>query len=104
MIRSPMKKLKKYIDTTLEDWLEEEGILEEVQEAALKTTIALRLQELMKKQKLTQADVAKRMKASRAVVQRLLDPKVTSVTMSTLGKAAHAVGARMSISFDIIKK
>lgn len=99
-----MKKFKKYIDINLNDLLEEEGILEEVSEQAIKTTIALRLQELMKKQKLTQADVAQKMNTSRAVVQRLLDPKVTSVTLGTLGKAAHAVGARINISFDEIKK
>lgn len=93
-----MKKLR-LIGSTLENLLEEEGILEEVRAKALKTAIALQVQAAMKKENLTQTEVAKRMRTSRAVLQRLLDPKVTSVTLGTLGRVAAALGKTLTISF-----
>ena len=93
-----MKKTKG-IGSSLESLLQEEGILEEVRAKALKTAIALQVQEAMKKEQLTQSEVAKRMKTSRAVLQRLLDPKVTSVTLNTLERVASALGKTLLISF-----
>lgn len=93
-----MKKTKG-IGSSLEGFLQEEGILEEVRAKALKTAIALQVQEAMKKEQLTQSEVAKRMKTSRAVLQRLLDPKVTSVTLNTLERVANALGKTLHISF-----
>lgn len=94
-----MKK-SKGIGSTLESLLEEEGILEEVRVKALKTAISLQIQAAMKKKKLTQAEVAKRMQTSRVVLQRLLDPNITSVTLITLDRVASALGKTLHISFD----
>lgn len=94
-----MKKIKG-IGSTLESLLEEESILEEVRVKALKTAIAMQIQAAMKKKKLTQAQVAKRMQTSRAVLQRLLDPNITSVTLSTLDRVANALGKTLYISFE----
>ncbi|MDP3889050.1 MAG: XRE family transcriptional regulator [bacterium] len=92
-----MKKAKG-IGSTLESLLQEEGILEEVRIKALKTAISLQIQATMKKKKLSQAEVAKRMHTSRAVLQRLLDPNTISVTLSTLDRVAHALGKTLHIS------
>jgi antitoxin HicB len=81
----------------LRDFLREEGILEEVEERALKEAIALQFSELLKKDKLTKSEMAARMKTSRAAVDRLLDASNPSVTLSTLGKAARALGRRVKI-------
>jgi antitoxin HicB len=81
----------------LRDFLREEGILEEVEERALKEAIALQFSELLKKDKLTKSEMAARMKTSRAAVDRLLDASNPSVTLSTLGKAARALGCRVKI-------
>lgn len=94
-----MKKIQG-IGSTLESFLEEEGILEEVRVKALKTAISLQIKATMKKKKLTQAEVAKRMHTSRAVLQRLLDPNITSVTLSTLDRVASALGQTLHISFN----
>ena len=94
-----MKK-PKGIGSTLESLLREEGILEEVRVKALKTTISLQVQTTMKKKKLTQTEIAKRMHTSRAVLQRLLDPNITSVTLNTLDRVANALGKTLRISFD----
>jgi antitoxin HicB len=81
----------------LRDFLREEGILEEVEERALKEAIALQFSELLKKDKLTKSEMAARMKTSRAAVDRLLDASNPSVTLTTLGKAARALGRRVKI-------
>ena len=95
----PSGRSRKGIGSTLESLLKEEGILEEVRIKALKTAIALQVQATMKKKKLTKAEVAKRMRTSRAVLQRLLDPSITSVTLSTLDRVASALGKTLHISF-----
>ena len=94
-----MKK-QQGVGSTLDSLLEEEGILEEVRVKVLKATIAYQIEQAMKKKKLSQAEVAKRMRTSRAVLQRLLDPKITSVTLNTLDNVAHALGKTLHISFD----
>lgn len=94
-----MKK-QQGIGSTLDSFLEEEGILEEVRMKVLKSTIAYQIEQTMKKKKLSQAEVARRMRTSRAVLQRLLDPNITAVTLSTLDNVANALGKTLHISFD----
>ena len=49
----------------------------------------------MKDQQLTKSALARRMRTSRAQLDRLLDPESESVTLGTLTRAAHAVGRRL---------
>jgi len=79
------------------DFLKQEGILEEVEERAMKQALALQLAKLLKENELTKAEMAVRMKTSRAAVDRLLDASNTSVTLATLGKAARALGRTIKI-------
>ena len=78
-------------------FLKEEGILEEVEERAMKKALALQLEKLLAKNELTKAEMAARMKTSRAAVDRLLDASNPSLTLSTLGKAARALGSKIKI-------
>jgi len=80
-----------------DDFLNEEGVLKEVESRALKRALAIRVQYLMKMQKLTKSDMAIRMRTSRAAVDRLLDGDNTSVTLGTLNKAARALGRKVRI-------
>lgn len=48
----------------------------------------------MKKQKMSQSELARRMVTSRAVVHRLLKPADTSVTLTTAANALTALGLR----------
>lgn len=89
---------KKHIGSSFESFLEEEGILEEVNAAAIKTVIARNLQEYMEKKDLTQEDMAKLLETSRSGLRRLLDPKNTSVTLLTLNRAASVLGKRIDIA------
>ena len=79
------------------DFLKEQGILEEVEALALKRAIALQIAKLLKQQSVSKAEMAARMKTSRTAVDRLLDASNRSVTLTTLGKAAHALGRKVKI-------
>jgi len=88
---------KKNIGSTFDSWLREEGIYEEVSTAAIKRVLARRLAAAMKEQKLSRAEMARRMRTSRAALGRLLDPDSEAVTLSTLRKAALAVGREIRL-------
>ena len=79
------------------DFLKDEGILAEVETRALKQAMSLQFNRLLEKQSLTKAEMATRMKTSRAAVDRLLDATNTSITLTTLGKAASALGRKIKI-------
>ena len=79
------------------NFLREEGILEEVEERAMKKALALQLEKLIATNQITKTEMAARMKTSRAVVDRLLDASNPSLTISTLGKAARALGRKIKI-------
>lgn len=88
---------KGQVGSLFEDFLQEEGIREEVQAQALKEVIAWQIEQEMKAKRLTKSAMAERMDTSRAQLDRLLDPKNTSVTLHTLQKAAAVVGRRLRL-------
>ena len=92
-----MKKRNKHIGSSLEDVLKEEGVLEQTRAVVLKETLAGQVQQAMKKEKISKVEMARRMKTSRAALDRLLDPGNASVTLQTLTRAAHAVGRDLCI-------
>ena len=79
------------------EFLSEQGILAEVETRALKQAVSLQLDRLLKEKDLTKTQMAARMKTSRAAVDRLLDGSNASVTLNTLGKAAHVLGRKLKI-------
>lgn len=76
------------IGSDFEDFLKEEELFAEVQVLAVKELLTYRIQTLMRQERMTKDTLAKRMKTSRAALDRLLDPANPSVTLTTLGKAA----------------
>ena len=92
-----MKKRNKHIGSSLEEFLKEEGVLEETRAVALKETLAWQVQQAMEKDKISKVEMARRMKTSRAALDRLLDPGNASVTLQTLSRAAHAIGRNLCI-------
>src|SRR5262249_37929200 len=93
----PNKTKNPHDGSTLDDFLQEEGIFEEVEAAALKRALALKVADLMQKQHLQKTTMAKQMRTSRAALDRLLDPTNTSVTLATLTRAANALGRKIRI-------
>ena len=88
-----MKK-NKHIGSSFESFLEEEGILEEVNAAVVKRVIARHLKDNMKK----------KLGTSRSGLKRLMDPKNYSVTLLTLNKAAAVIGKKIDISLSPASK
>ncbi len=91
------KKSNVHRGSSLEDFLKTEGIYDEVRAEASKRALALALGDLMEKQKIKKTTMASRMGTSRTAVNRLLDPRNSSVTLATLCKAAQALGQKLKI-------
>ncbi|HEX5717828.1 MAG TPA: Fis family transcriptional regulator [Thermoanaerobaculia bacterium] len=88
---------KKHIGSDFDDFLREEHLLEVVQATAAKRVIAFQIAQEMERRKLSKSEMASRMKTSRPALERLLDPDNPSVTLSTLERAASAVGKRLKV-------
>ncbi len=95
-----MNKKKLFLGSSLDDFLEEEGLLLEAEAIAHKRVISLQLKQIMEQQSITKSEMAKKMKTSRASIDRLLDSDNTSITLHTIEKAALAVGKNIRIVFD----
>jgi len=87
----------KHIGGDFDEFLRSEGILEDAEAVAAKRVIAFQISQEMERADISQAELARRMKTSRSSVERLLDPTNQSVTLSTLERAATAVGKRLKI-------
>jgi DNA-binding Xre family transcriptional regulator len=88
---------KEHIGSKFDDFLREEHLLEAAQATAVKRVIAFQIAKEMKRRKVTKAEMASRMKTSRAALERLLDPGNRSVTISTLERAASALGKKLKV-------
>jgi len=85
------------VGSSFDDFLKEQGLYEEVTAAAIKRVVARMLATEMKKKKITKKRMAERMQTSRAQLDRLLDPDNESVTLTTLARAAKAVGRELRV-------
>ncbi|NUM43722.1 MAG: XRE family transcriptional regulator [Anaerolineales bacterium] len=88
---------EQHIGSSLDDFLEEEGILADVEAAAIKRVVTFQIEQLMKENNISKTAMAKRMKTSRAAIDRLLDPTNPSITLQTLERAAAAVGKSLQV-------
>ena len=87
---------KKHMGSSVDAFLQEEGIFEEAQAQAIKEVVAWQLAEAMKKKKISKSKMAMLLKTSRTQVDRLLDPK-NDITLGSLQRAAAMVGRRVNI-------
>lgn len=88
---------KKHIGSDFDDFLEEEGLLEEVETVAAKRVFVFQLEKELQKQKVNKEELAQKMGTSRSAVRRLLDPAQPS-TLRSLSQAAHALGKHLRVS------
>jgi ParB-like chromosome segregation protein Spo0J len=91
------KRTHPRIGSDFEDFLREEGRLDEATAVAVKRVLAWELEEAMKKANVSQAEMARRMSTSRAVIRRLLDANDLSITLATMSKAAAALGRSLRL-------
>ena len=87
----------KHIGSGFDDFLRDEGMLDDAEAVAAKRVIAYQIAQEMEAAHISQSELARRMKTSRSAVERLLDPANPSVTLSTLERAASAVGKRLKV-------
>ena len=87
---------KKHMGSGIDDFLKEEGVLEEAQTQAIKEVVVWQLAQAMKKKKISKSRMATLLKTSRTQVDRILDPR-NDITLSSLQRAAAMVGRRVSI-------
>ena len=87
----------KHVGSDFEQYLAEQGDLEEATALAVKRVLAWELSQAMKKAKMSRAELARRMRTSRAVVHRLLDENDPSVTLATISRAATALGRNVRV-------
>jgi antitoxin HicB len=87
----------KHSGSNFDDFLADEGILEEVSAKALKRLLAVQIDDIMKESNLSKTSLAEKMQTSRSQLDRLLDPDNTSITLESLEHLAHAVGKQLRI-------
>jgi hypothetical protein len=87
----------KYLGSSFDDFLEEEGLRAETEAAAIKRVITYQIEMEMKRAKLTKSAMAEKMNTSRSALDRLLDPANASITLQTLERAALALGKNLKI-------
>lgn len=87
----------KHLGSNFDDFLRDERLFDAVEATAVKRVIAYQIAQEMKRRKLTKSEMASRMKTSRAALERLLDPANPSVTISTLERAASALGKKLVV-------
>ncbi len=73
---------EQHLGSSLDDFLEEEGLLAEAEAVAIKRALAFQIERLMVEQQLSKAETARWMNTSRAAVDRLLDPDSESATLT----------------------
>jgi ribosome-binding protein aMBF1 (putative translation factor) len=91
-----MKK-NKHIGSNFDDFLKEEGVLEEIEEVVAKKIFVFQMEKEMMKQGIDKAELAERMETSRSAVDRILDSESPS-TLRSFAKAARALGRHLKIS------
>ncbi|KTB68218.1 Fis family transcriptional regulator [Pseudomonas fluorescens] len=89
--------MNKHIGSNFDDFLNDDGLIEEVSAGALKRVIAWQLAEAMKAQKISKKALAERMHTSRTAVDRALDQNDAGMTLATLASAARALGQRVEV-------
>lgn len=89
--------VNKHQGSTLDSFLEQEGVREKFEAAAIKEVIAWQLSEAMREKNLSKKKMAELMNTSRAQLDRLLDPAKGNVTLDTMQKAAAIVGRQLHI-------
>ena len=85
-----------HVGQDFDEFLAEEGTAPEVEARAIKKLVVA----LLGNMGLSQVELAERLDTSRTKVPRLLDPDYTTITLSTLQRAAGVAGHRLVIGFE----
>ena len=99
-VRTPMPKKNAHIGSSLNSFLEEEGILADVIAGAAKRNLVDQLEAARQKQRLTKSALATKAGISRMQLDRVLDPENLSASLKVIAKVAAALGK--SVYFKLV--
>lgn len=86
-----------HIGSSFSEFLKDEGMLDEATANAVKRVLSWQIARAMEEQGITKSDMARRMKTSRAQLDRLLDPRNDKVQLDTIQRAASAIGRALRV-------
>ena len=95
-----MTAKKGRVGSDFDDFLEDEGLYEEVTAGAIKRILTQQISDAMKAGDISKSEMARRMNTSRSQLDRLLDPANTRIQLDTLFKAARAVGRNVRLEIS----
>ena len=96
---SKARKIDPHLGSSLDEFLDTEGVRGEFEARAVKEVIAWQLQNAMQEQSISKVRMAAMMGTSRTQLNRLLDPD-QDVTLSTLNRAATMVGRTLRLELN----
>ncbi len=87
----------KHLGSSLDEFLAEEGILEQASARSQKRALVWQIEQAMKEADISKAEMARRMNTSRSHLDRLLDPENDKIQLDTLNRAAVAIGRNIKL-------
>lgn len=84
-------------EETFDEFLASQGMLAACEDHAIKEIIAAQVADAMRAEGIGKTEMAVRMQTSRRQLDRLFDPAIPSVTLSTLARAANALGRSLRV-------
>lgn len=95
-----------YIGSEFEQFLQQDGLLDDCSAVALKRVIAWQLVQAMKAQGVSKSEMASRMRTSRSQLDRVLaaGEDGCGMTLETLGRALDALGLRIRLEMQESRK
>ena len=88
---------EQYIGSSFDDFLEAEDILAKTQAEAIKRVLASQIQQYLDETQTRKAEFADKLQTSRSQLDRLLDPKNTSLNLRTLSSVAEVMGKHLEL-------
>jgi len=85
------------IGMSFEDYLAEQGTLEETRAVAVKRVVAWQLERAMEERRVSKSAMARAMRTSRSQLERILDPDNDHIRLDTLAAAAKVLGLDLRI-------
>jgi antitoxin HicB len=95
-----MKRQNKHLGSSLDEFLREEGLLDQVEGLAAKRAIALDLQAEVERQGISKSELAARAGTSRSQIARVLSPEIASATFGVVERVASALGKRLVVRLE----
>lgn len=92
-----MTKNKGRVGSSFEDYLAEEGTLEETTAVAVKRVLAWQLEQAMERRQISKSAMARAMRTSRSQLDRILDPDNDHIRLDTLTSAAKVLDLSLRI-------